>query len=80
MEINGELATHKAVSHTGAVLAGLRASRNGDGFVVETAEGIRKKFATTADAQRWLGAATIEAIAAAEPEKAEPEKAKPAKK
>jgi hypothetical protein len=47
----------------------LRASRNGDGYVVETAEGIRKKFSTTTDAQRWLGAATIREIAAEKPKK-----------
>ena len=69
MEINGAPATHEAISSTGAILAGLRASRNGDGYVVETAEGIRKKFSTTTDAQRWLGAATIREIAAAKPKK-----------
>ena len=75
MEINGAPATHQAISSTGTILAGLRASRNGDGYVVETAEGIRKKFATTADAQRWLGAAAIEAVEAAEPEKGKSKKA-----
>ena len=75
MEINGAPATHQAISSTGTILAGLRASRNGDGYVVETAEGIRKKFATTTDAQRWLGAAAIETIKTAVPEKNKNKKA-----
>lgn len=63
-QVNGSAATHELLSSQGQRLGIARASRNGDGLVVETSEGIRRKFSTPGDAVRWTGAAAIQQIEA----------------
>lgn len=58
MDINGAPATH-AFRNQGVVVAYGRPSRTDTNFIVETAEGMRRKLPSISEAQRWLGAIEV---------------------
>lgn len=73
--INGSPATHEFRNVAGAVVARGRPGREG-GYIVETTEGMRRKFQALGNARDWLGAHTTTRIELDEPKDPAPSKSK----
>lgn len=69
IQVNGAAATHRFIGADSSAVAFGRPGRADGGYVVETREGIRRKFATIGAATAWLGALRSEPLDVAAGEK-----------